>query len=507
MIQQILKKVIGKNGSISSQLMRSLSDEEKALVMSLHPTLKSTSFSEHLYWAAKKIDNYPKQCRQCSNAITKFHSFNKGYIKDFCSLSCMQKSPETILKKKNTIKNNYGVESMWQVDSIVSKRKETCMQRYGSPHTMSAARNAMYEQYDVAHVSKIPGVLSKRISTVLKKSAVNFSKQSDFYIAEYLGYLTETLCVCNKCGAEYFQKPALLYCAKCHPIKKLKSRSSLEEKILSAILEKYSGEIILNGKLKLGSRTVFPDLFFPKEQVVVELDGNYWHAELRGGDKLKSANKKKLYDDFKINSLFFFEDEILNSPDKIVAIILAKLNVFTVKCFARHTTIQEISPQLSKSFLEKYHLQGSTGATTHLGIFKNGILLGVATFRKARFSKNDAQELIRLCFLPQHQIIGGASKLIAAFRKNNKSQLISYSDSRFSSGEVYEKLGFTLRSINAPAYFYLNRQDYLIRINRLSMQKSTLIKMGGEQHLTEWVNAQNLNFDRIWDCGTKTWIL
>ena len=125
MIQKILNKILDKNNKLSSARINSLTDEDKNIILNLNPLLKSDSLPEHLYWIVNGLYEYPKKCENgnCENKITQFHSFSKGYVQKFCCLSCMQKCPTTINKKKETILRKYGVNSIWQVDSIVSKRK------------------------------------------------------------------------------------------------------------------------------------------------------------------------------------------------------------------------------------------------------------------------------------------------------------------------------------------------------------------------------------------------
>ena len=109
--------------------------------------------------------------------------------------------------------------------------------------------------------------------------------------------------------------------------------------------------------------------------------------------------------------------------------------------------------------------------------------------------------LDRLCFLDEHIIIGGASKLLkvaATWAKNNNyKQIISWSDNRYSQGNVYEKIGFILDQELPPDYSYVS-SNKKYRISKQSMA----VKAG----ICEKKYAQSLGCSRIWDCGKKRYI-
>jgi len=74
------------------------------------------------------------------------------------------------------------------------------------------------------------------------------------------------------------------------------------------------------------------------------------------------------------------------------------------------------------------------------------------TFSKSNLSRKiSSWELNRFCSLMNHQIVGGASKLFAAFlREVSPLSVISYSDNRWSSGGVYSALGFEKLTDGTP---------------------------------------------------------
>jgi len=134
------------------------------------------------------------------------------------------------------------------------------------------------------------------------------------------------------------------------------------------------------------------------------------------------------------------------------------------------------------------------------------------SFGKRKISKSQTSlwELIRYATISNFNCVGVASKLFKYFeRKYQPTQIISYADRRWSEGNLYYKLGFTLDHISSPNYWYMHKSNYLKRMHRYNFRKSTLKKLKiFNPNLSEWENMKNNGYDRIWDCGnyvfTKT---
>ena len=109
-------------------------------------------------------------------------------------------------------------------------------------------------------------------------------------------------------------------------------------------------------------------------------------------------------------------------------------------------------------------------------------------------------------FSTSKNIVGGASKLLAYFIKVYKPiKIISYADRRWSTGNLYEKLGFTFISNTSPNYYYINIGNGSdIRHHRYGFAKHTLQEKLPifNDSLSEWKNMQVNGWDRIWDCGS-----
>lgn len=86
-------------------------------------------------------------------------------------------------------------------------------------------------------------------------------------------------------------------------------------------------------------------------------------------------------------------------------------------------------------------------------------------------------------------------------------KLISYADRRWSSGGLYNALGFTLDHMSDPNYWYLD-SSFSKRIYRYAFakykQKDVLAKF--DPSLTELENMKTNGYSWIWDCGNLVYV-
>ena len=134
--------------------------------------------------------------------------------------------------------------------------------------------------------------------------------------------------------------------------------------------------------------------------------------------------------------------------------------------------------------------------------------MGLITAGNHHRNKTDKKLILnRLAFKNNTTIVGGASKLLKALcdyaKENGYHKIISWSDNRWSEGNVYNKIGFSLAKNLRYDYSYVNKDK---RISKQSCQKKKLIKLGAIGK-TEHEMALSLKLYRIYDCGKKRWEL
>lgn len=225
------------------------------------------------------------------------------------------------------------------------------------------------------------------------------------------------------------------------------------------------------------------------------------HADQRTGiDTLKQ------WDGIGIHYFIIFEDELVN-----MELILNKIDHYTHKSVAtrihaRKCTIDKISATDKRDMLNAFHIQGNDNAQISYGAYHTGELVAVMTFTIPRFTPghkmNNVWEMSRFATHTDYAIPGIASKLLTHFQRNNDwNKIISYVDRRWSSGNMYDAIGFKISGINPPTYYYVVSGK---RKHRWGYQKSKLKTTLStfNDDLTEYQNMQHVGFWRVWDCGT-----
>ena len=120
-------------------------------------------------------------------------------------------------------------------------------------------------------------------------------------------------------------------------------------------------------------------------------------------------------------------------------------------------------------------------------------------------SSDKTIELKRFCTLPNVSVVGGVGKIFSRmklFAKENGYNIIkSYCDMRYANifKPVYEVLGFKLTNSTKYTPHYVKQQN---RYRNYSLRKTPEERLTGK---TEWQLRKEQGYDRIWDCGHRTY--
>lgn len=307
----------------------------------------------------------------------------------------------------------------------------------------------------------------------------------------------------NKCGNiintnKFYGK---CMCDKCFPF----INSSKAETEIIDFIHIFDKDL----ELQQSNRTLISplelDIVIPDKKVAIEFNGNYWHSELQGKDALYHLNKTKYVNEKGYKLIHIFEDEWVYQTKIVKSRIKNILGLTSRKIYARKCEVKEIDTTTKNMFLNHYHIQGTDNSSLRYGLFYKNRLVAVMTFGKRRFDDKEGYELMRYATISNFNIIGGAGKLLSHFRKPfPKETVISYADRRWSEGNLYKQLGFTLLRESTPSYFYINCEDILTRLNRINFQKHKLKDKLAifDENLTEYENMITNGYTRIYDCGT-----
>jgi hypothetical protein len=268
---------------------------------------------------------------------------------------------------------------------------------------------------------------------------------------------------------------------------------------------------VIDGRLEL-------DIYLPDHKLAIEYCGLFWHGELLNPDdgRTKHLDKARKCHEKGIRLITIFESEWLEKEGAVKAYIRAILGGNRIKINARACTVSSVSLNAVRGFLEEHHLQGASGGIAYALTEPTIGIVAVAVFARPNASRarsgasGDTYELSRYCVKGGCSVRGGLGKLIAAFKREHTEikTLISYSDNRWSSGNLYTTLGFIKQAEGKPSYWYFKQHTQGPLEHRYRWRKSEAAKVWGSgPGDTEWDIMRRAGYDRIWDCGSARWVL
>lgn len=509
------------------------------------------------------LKNEKKKCPVCQNT-PRFHSIPIGY-RQYCTGKCLRVALQTdpALREKNlkntksSVQKKYGVDNVFSTDWCKNKTKSSLIEKYGvdSPiknqvikdkikktnlmrygvenpfqsddiiknkilpkknyaDIVKKSKNSCLNKYGVSNILKLKSVIDdnkkfireKMISAIFDGDRLNSEVIPLFTKENYISVNSTYLWKCVLCQTEFksnLDDGKIPKCTTCYP-KPTDSAGEIEIlnfiKEIDPLLETvHKNRTLLNGKEL--------DIYIPSLKLAIEYDGLYWHSEISGGkSKDYHLNKTLECEKLGIRLIHIFEDEWKFKKDIVKSKIRSILNK-TTKIYARNCIIKTIPAAVCGNFLIENHIHGKDNSKIKIGLFYNDELISVMTFGCLRKclgnkTKDGSYEMYRFCNKQNITVIGGASKLLSYFTKTyNPNSIISYADRRWSVGNLYEKLNFSLISKTKSGYFYT--RDHNIKFHRYNFRKDKLKSKLNifDPSLTEWKNMQINGYDRIWDCG------
>lgn len=284
-------------------------------------------------------------------------------------------------------------------------------------------------------------------------------------------------------------------------------------KSLGVEIEKRNRSLI---KEKASTRFLELDIFIPDKNIAIEYNGSYWHGELHKKDKKSNLNKSLLCAEQGIRLISIYDRDWKENKDKI-SNFLKDLLVPKIRIYGRCTEVRTISLQEAKKFYDENHLKGSGNHNKiSYGLFYNGSLVSAMSFSKPNFGNQRKVEwdLTRYCVKFGYSVIGGAEKLFKTFIKEfNPSNVITYSDNDYFTGEVYSRLGFLLDKITSIPYYwaksdhiFLNRE--VCQVHKLKEKYPDIFQKSIDENASnkEDYIMHTLGYYKVYRCGNKRWI-
>lgn len=330
------------------------------------------------------------------------------------------------------------------------------------------------------------------------------------FLGDYAGCNEEVTCEC-KSGHRFQTTPSAMqqgrwWCPRC-PHQVSKGQQEIYDYVLSLGIEAN-----LSDRTRIGSLEL--DIFVPSVNLGIEYNGLYWHSAAGPGWKTnKEVSKAEACHKAGINLLAIYEDEWadLQKRELIKAMVRYRLNKFTgTKLYARQLELVHLTKNNQfKEFFTRNHLEGHANAAEAWGLMYQGKLVQVASIRK-NFAGE--LELARLATDYDYMVVGGAARLISKLSR----PLVSYSDNRLSSGNVYQKLGFTEdpkhKGYRNPSYWYTDLQTRVWRFKCRKQHGEGIEHLTEREQAAQGVMSQDIFGDnrplyRIEGYGARKWRL
>lgn len=354
---------------------------------------------------------------------------------------------------QDRVEEKYGVKNIFQLEEVKEKSRQTCLDKYGKTHYMKVKENADESIKKTIETKRKNGQI--HVHDGLSK--VEWAKTTGLS-RSYFSSLV------NKYGWDY----AINYD---------KSMTNIE-----TIVHKYLTELNISFEYSQKLGKFYPDFIIPDHNLIIEVDGLFWHSDKAQKDNNYHINKRSEYIEMGFMPLFFREDEILNKLDIVKSIINNKLGI-SKRIFARKLTTNKLSPEESAVFFNENHLMGNGQGQTFALLDKDTPVCSI----KMRRRKGDNWEVSRFCPKRGLNIVGGFSKLLKAFeREHTPNQIMTFIDKRYGSGEYLSGLGFSLDSCHKSFKWTNGQKTY----HRMKFASNT-----GYEH----------GLNKIWDCGQARW--
>lgn len=472
-------------------------------------------YSEVVYVNSKtKVKLTCKQCGNTFDVIPYAHLHSKGC--PWCN-GLKQLTTEEFIKRSKEV---HGDKYTYEKTKYVNKRTNviiTCPIHGDfsqNPHNHISQKQGCPECGKEKAQSRVGDyVNSRKTETEFGEEIKTLYKGQYTVLGEYVNNKTYLDLYCHKIGTNgkehgvFRTRPDWLLRGHGCPICGYK-KSAPEVEIRDFIKEHYDGIVEEHNRQILKGKEI--DLYLPELKLGVEFNGLRWHSELYA-EKKSLKNKTDECEKMGIHLVNIFEDEWNNKQDICKSRLLNFLKK-SDRIYARKCTISEITGKEANLFVSENHIQGCANAKYNIALKYNDEIVAVMTFgnlRKnlGRDKKEGCYELLRFCNKKNMTVIGGASRLLKYFiKEHNPEYILSFADRRWSDGNLYESLGFTLEGFTSPNYSYINKSRKE-RINRFSLRKDVLkSKYGCPDEKSEHQFCMENGLYRIYDCGNRKYI-
>ena len=240
--------------------------------------------------------------------------------------------------------------------------------------------------------------------------------------------------------------------------------------------------------------------------LVLELNGNFWHTEDKVG-QTKHKDKVELAKSNGYEVLMISDTDWEDNQEAVAQNILYRLGALRT-LNAESLTAKQVPQTLAAAFVAKNSVVKGTKANYWYGLYEESVLVSVAGFakvtRKAHKASRAACKLV--CQCASVNVRGSLERLIGCARAELGFTTLWHTvDDRYFSDRPLEACGF-VSVMKLPIKYYYTKSGKVVLKSQL--QKSYMAnnpKMLYYPTLTEKQLAELNGFKRIYDAGKTLW--
>lgn len=409
--------------------------------------------------------------------IKKFDRWSTGFVGCGPASVC-ECTKNNISKNVSKAKNNISENDKIKIND---KRKLTMLEKYG-----------------VEYNSQRPD-----IKPILKKQKIenekyNYLNNYNWMYSEYIEKKRTSVDIALELNVHY--STVIEYLKKLNFTIRKNSNYSLQENQIKEYIKSSNIDIIEHDRNILNGKEI--DILIPEKNLAIEMNGLYWHSY--GKNDIENKNyhleKKQICLENGINLFHITDYEWKYKTEIIKSMINSKLNI-TNKIYARKCNIVELDSKTARLFFDNNHLNGFIGSSNYIGLEYDNNIVMCMSFGKNRF--NDGIELHRMASVLNTTVVGGSSKILKYYiEKYNVNKIHTYCDFSHSDGSGYKNIGFILKGITQPNYYWTDGNQIISRYK--TRHTTNLKKIVGDiydKSLSERDNMMNAGYKRYWGCG------
>ena len=442
-------------------------------------------------------------------------------------------------KRQETIKRNHGSIYATQDPKVMKKIEKTNLERYGtkapaqSDEVKRKINNHFNDAYGVNSAMQVPEFKKRYIDESMRKYGVKYAFLSDE--AKEKARKTNE----KKYGSKYFvgtsqhARKTTETVMKRYGVEFTGQLKSLHEKAEKTMMERYGtryaclvnpgnqtkvssvnrafSQFLTENGVENELEFALPEKSYDVRvgNVLVEINPTYTHNSMyshfnpEGLPKDYHVKRTKYANEHGYQCVHVWDWDDWN---KVLNLLTPKETLYARSCDA-----VEVDVETASKFLNEYHLQGSCrGQIFCTGLTYNGNLIAVMSFGNPRYNKNYEWELLRLCFDSKYKVIGGSEKMFSYFvQTNNPRSIISYCDASKFSGDVYIRLGMSLKSTSSPRKHWYSLDDK----NKPKHITDNFLRQRGYDQIFNEQNGKGTNNELlvakrgylpVYDCGQMT---